>query len=149
MADPHKLLGVSETASLEEVRRRYKKVSKMFHPDKCDNDRSAVFVFQMVSSAYKTLKEVRNRIELPLTEDSKTKEEETHPPPSTLSNVIVPGTNITENDIRVLGEKIQDPWFNPSFDLTEFFGDVAIPDKGEKSGSKSTETSMRPRSTRR
>lgn len=144
MADPHKLLGVSEAASVEEVRRRYKKVSRMFHPDKHESDRSAVFVFQMVSSAYKTLKEIRNRIELPLTEDSKTKKEEAQPPPS---NVIVPGTNITENDIRVLGEKIQDPWFNPSFDLTEFFGDVAIPDKGEKKGS--TETSMRPRSTRR
>ena len=126
--NPHNLLGVHETIEHEHLRKRYKEVCKMFHPDKHNQDKSAVFVFQLVKDAYEKIKESRKKINIPkipkLTETPiKQTPTEQRPAP------IVPGTNITENDIRILGEQLKDPWFHPDFSLTDFFIDVSVPDK--------------------
>lgn len=134
--NPHHLLGVDENIDSDDLKKRYKTVCKMFHPDKHNQDKSAVFVFQLVKDAYDNIKSTRKKINIPkipkiaATQPEVKKEES-----------IVPGTNITENDIRILGEKFQDPWFHPSFNLTEFFGDVSVPDKN-------TKKDLRPESSR-
>ena len=38
-------------------------------------------------------------------------------------------SNISENDIKILAQQLKDPWFQPEFSLTEFFGDVEIQKK--------------------
>jgi curved DNA-binding protein CbpA len=121
MFDPHAILGVEQNADLKEIRRRYKNLCVMYHPDKHNQDKSAVTIFQIIQDAYKSLKESRKRIVLPTLEEKVEK--------STQEKPILPGTNISEKDLMILGEKLNDPWFTPSFDLTELFGDVTIPDK--------------------
>ena len=136
--NPHHLLGVDENTDSEELHKRYKKVCKIFHPDKHNQDKSAVFVFQLVKDAYDKIKSSRKKIHIPkIPKISDSKEQAAQPAqmPS-----IVPGTNITENDIRILGEQLKDPWFHPAFNLTDFFGDVSVPEKSKKD--------MRPQSSR-
>lgn len=146
MINPHILLGVDEDADDDVVRKRYKTVSKMFHPDKHQNDKSAVAIFQLLREAYDKIKESRKKIVIPkipkVEKLSAKKDTPSTPAPTPIANPVVPGTNITENDIRILGEQIKDPWFHQDFSLTDFFGDVAIPED-KKSGN------MRPSSSRR
>ena len=144
--NPHEILGVEEGIDADSLKRRYKILCKMFHPDKHQNDRSAVFFFQLIKKGYESLVSSREKIVIPDVKISKsklpsskqdTKKEEQS---GRQKERIIPGTNITQNDIRVLSEKLHDPWFQPEFSLTEFFGDVNIPKKKEKD--------MRPKSTR-
>jgi curved DNA-binding protein CbpA len=132
MIDPHDVLGVEQGADEKRLLKRYRKVCKMFHPDKHDNDRSAVTIFQLVQKSYNALVKSKEKIQLPIIPyETKDKQEE-HKKKENKTEPIVPGTNITENDIRIIGEKINDPWFHPSFSLADFFGDVAVPDKKNK-----------------
>ena len=131
MYNPHEILGVEEGDDMTVIKQRFRTVSKMFHPDRHGNDKSAVVVFQLVRSCYDSLKESKKKIVLPVIES------ETQQLPKNEQNIpekssVIPGTNITENDIRILGEKLNDPWFRPEFELTELFGDVNIPDKSKK-----------------
>lgn len=135
MQNPYEILGVDETWEVKDIKKRFRKLCKVYHPDKHENDKTAVVFFQMLHKAYESLSN-QNKLDLPMLEEPKKKE-----PPK---NVVVPGTNITENDMRILGERLKDPWFNPSFSLTEFFGDVAVPDKNKPNKTQS----MRPSSTR-
>jgi DnaJ-class molecular chaperone len=136
--NPHHLLGVDENIDHDELKKRYKTVCKMFHPDKHNQDKSAVFVFQLVKDAYDKIKSSRKKINIPkIPTITDTKEK---PVQQTQMPSIVPGTNISENDIRILGEQLKDPWFHPSFNLTDFFGDVSVPEKNKKD--------MRPQSSR-
>ena len=43
--------------------------------------------------------------------------------------ILIPGTNITENDIKILGQLNKDPWFHPNFNLMEYFGNDCFPGK--------------------
>lgn len=125
MFNPHEILGVDEGEDFEVIRKRFKTVSKMFHPDKHQNDKSAIVIYQIIKSSYDSLKASKTKIVLPVMDPQitdKTNESQSEPKQS-----LVPGTNITENDIRILGEKLNDPWFHPQFDLTDMFGDVNIP----------------------
>lgn len=49
------LLGVSETASAEEIKKAYRKLSLKYHPDKNNGDPECVTKFQKISEAYETL----------------------------------------------------------------------------------------------
>ncbi len=132
MYNPHEILGVEEGDDMSVIRQRYKMVSKMFHPDKHRNDKSAIAVFQLVKSCYDSLKESKKKIVLPIIDSidaQPTKPDETI---SHEKSSVISGTNITENDIRILGERLNDPWFHPEFDLTDLFGDVKIPEKKGK-----------------
>ena len=143
--NPYNLLGIDEEVSYDDLKKRYKTVCKMFHPDKHGGDKSAVFIFQMITKAYNQIKESKKRTNIPKIPKIKQSDVDGKKQSEQINNhqSIVPGTNITENDIRILGQQLKDPWFNPDFNLTDFFGDVAVPEKNENNNT------MRPVSTRR
>lgn len=49
------LLGISETANAEEIKKAYRKLSLKYHPDKNNGDPECVAKFQKISEAYETL----------------------------------------------------------------------------------------------
>jgi DnaJ-class molecular chaperone len=50
--DPYKELGVSRSASADEVRRAFRKLAKQYHPDKNPGDKAAEERFKRVSAAF-------------------------------------------------------------------------------------------------
>jgi molecular chaperone DnaJ len=61
--DFYKILGVSETASEEEVKTAYKKLAKKFHPDKNPGNKAFEEKFKEMSEAYNTLSDPKKRKE--------------------------------------------------------------------------------------
>ena len=59
----YKILGVSEQATQEEIKRAYRQLSLKSHPDKNPNDSEASGRFQKISQAYETLGDVEKRQE--------------------------------------------------------------------------------------
>lgn len=57
----YNILGVSENASAEEIKRVYKKLAKEFHPDKNKGDRAAEDRFKEISEAYSVLGNAEKR----------------------------------------------------------------------------------------
>lgn len=55
MRSPHQLLGVSENASEEEIRRSYRKLVRKHHPDINPEDPKAEERFKEIQQAYETL----------------------------------------------------------------------------------------------
>ncbi len=55
MSDPYKVLGVSPSASQDEVKAAYRKLAKKYHPDLNQGDEAVARKFQEVSSAYDLL----------------------------------------------------------------------------------------------
>lgn len=136
MYNPHEILGVAEGDDMSTIKQRFKTISKIYHPDKHGNDKSAIVIYQIIRNAYDSLKESKKKIVLPVMDPQIVEKKDSLPKEKTKSELksdtVVPGINITENDIRILGERLNDPWFHPEFDLTDFFGDVKIPEKSKK-----------------
>lgn len=55
MSDYYSILGVSRTASDVEIKAAFRKLAKLYHPDKNPNDPNAKVVFQQILKAYNTL----------------------------------------------------------------------------------------------
>lgn len=55
MKDYHKILGVSRTASPEEIKSAYRKATLKYHPDKNVGDPTAESKFREVAEAYQAL----------------------------------------------------------------------------------------------
>jgi DnaJ-class molecular chaperone len=53
--DPYEILGVSKSASAEEIQKAYRKLSKKNHPDRNPGDKQAEAAYKEVQSAYEIL----------------------------------------------------------------------------------------------
>lgn len=61
--DHYKVLGVSKTASQDEIKKAYRKLAKDLHPDKNAGDKKIEDRFKEVSAAYDTLGDAKRRAE--------------------------------------------------------------------------------------
>lgn len=61
MKDYYYILGVSQTASTEQIKKAYRKLSLKFHPDKNDGDEFFSERFKEIKEAYETLIEPEAR----------------------------------------------------------------------------------------
>ncbi|HUV30130.1 MAG TPA: J domain-containing protein [Acidobacteriota bacterium] len=61
--DYYKALGVSEDATLDEIKRQYRKLAKKHHPDHNKGDKDAEARFKDISEAYEVLKDENKRAE--------------------------------------------------------------------------------------
>ena len=56
--DPYRILGLERSASDEEIRKRYRELVHVLHPDKSGTPGTATF-FQMVNAAYEAIRKAR------------------------------------------------------------------------------------------
>src|SRR2546430_7686466 len=61
MKDPYPVLGVSKTASAEEIKKAYRKLAKKLHPDVNPGDKKSEERFKEVSNAFEVLGDPKKR----------------------------------------------------------------------------------------
>jgi len=61
MSDPYKILGVSKSATADEIRSAYRTLAKKLHPDANPGDATAEDRFKQVSSAFHLLSDAKKR----------------------------------------------------------------------------------------
>lgn len=59
--DPYEILGVSRTASPDDIKKAYRRLAKQYHPDRNPNDPSAADRFKQVQAAYEVLGDAARR----------------------------------------------------------------------------------------
>ncbi|MGD2125648.1 MAG: DnaJ C-terminal domain-containing protein [Desulfobacteraceae bacterium] len=59
--DYYKILGVSKTASREEIKKAYRKLALQYHPDRNKGDKAAEAKFKNISEAYAVLSDAEKR----------------------------------------------------------------------------------------
>ena len=66
----YNILEVSETASIDEIKKSYRRLSMLYHPDKNKNNPDATAKFQKLSEAYETLGDVDKKKEYDMTKNN-------------------------------------------------------------------------------
>ncbi len=61
MKDYYRILGISESASNDEIKRAFRKLAKKYHPDKNPGDKSAEEQFKLINEAYEVLSDKQKR----------------------------------------------------------------------------------------
>jgi curved DNA-binding protein CbpA len=61
--DYYNILQVSSHATLQEIKRAYRKLARQYHPDLNPNDPTAREKFQAVAAAYEVLSDAKKRAE--------------------------------------------------------------------------------------
>lgn len=61
MSDPYKTLGLTRSATADDIRKAYRKLAKQYHPDTNPGDAAAEEKFKQVSSAFKLLSDPGQR----------------------------------------------------------------------------------------
>ena len=59
ISDPYKVLGVSPTASEQEIAKAYRKLAKKYHPDLNPGDEEAAKKMSEINAAYEQIKSER------------------------------------------------------------------------------------------
>jgi DnaJ-class molecular chaperone len=59
----YKILGVSKTATADEIKKAYRKLALKFHPDKNPDNKEAEAKFKKISEAYAVLSDQKKRQE--------------------------------------------------------------------------------------
>lgn len=65
LSDPHSVLGVSKSATSEEISKAYRLLSKKYHPDRNPGDKEADAKYMEVQAANDVLSEIANPGKLP------------------------------------------------------------------------------------
>ena len=66
----YEVLGISENATEEEIKKAYRKLSLQYHPDRNSNDPECVKKFQKIGEAYETLSDKQKRHEYDMTRNN-------------------------------------------------------------------------------
>lgn len=70
MDDYYKTLDVNENASQEDIKKKYRKMSLLYHPDKNPGNQEAEDKFKKISEAYQTIGDEENRKKYDMTRNS-------------------------------------------------------------------------------